>query len=74
MAVRLAKAFGTSAELWLRLQIAYDLARVEKSSIKVRRFGKAAKPRKRGHRETPQRAEELEPDEELELDEELVIA
>jgi len=36
MAVRLAKAFRTSAELWLRLQTAYDLARVEKSRIKVR--------------------------------------
>ena len=65
MAVRLAKAFGTSAELWLRLQTAYDLARVEKSRIKVQRLRKVAKPRKRGHREIPQQAEELQPDEEL---------
>src|SRR3974390_543925 len=46
MAVRLAKAFGTSAELWLRLQTAYDLARVEKSRIKVKRLRKVAKQQK----------------------------
>lgn len=28
MAVRLAKAFGGAAEIWLRLQAAYDLAQV----------------------------------------------
>src|SRR3546814_9580852 len=30
MAVRLEKAFGSSAELWVRLQSAYDLAQVRK--------------------------------------------
>jgi len=54
MAVRLAKAFGTSAELWLRLQTAYDLARVEKSRIKVRPLHKTPHRGKRG-----QPAEEL---------------
>jgi addiction module HigA family antidote len=54
MAVRLAKAFGTSAELWLRLQTAYDLARVEKSRINVRPLHKAPQRGKRG-----QPAEEL---------------
>jgi antitoxin HigA-1 len=42
MAVRLAKAFGTSAELWLRLQTAYDLARVPESRIRVQRYRKAS--------------------------------
>lgn len=39
MAIRLEKAFGGGAETWLRLQAAYDLARAEKKSgkIKVRR-------------------------------------
>ena len=41
MAVRLAKAFGSRAETWLRLQLAYDLAEVEKRArfIKVHRLG-----------------------------------
>lgn len=40
MAIRLEKAFGTSAETWLRLQSAYDLAEARKrhKSIKVRRY------------------------------------
>lgn len=40
MAVRLSKAFGGSTESWLRQQMQYDLARIEKKagSIKVRRF------------------------------------
>jgi addiction module HigA family antidote len=39
MAIRLAKAFGSTAETWLRMQVAYDLAQVrkEESKIKVRR-------------------------------------
>jgi addiction module HigA family antidote len=39
MAIRLAKAFGSTAETWLRMQLAYDLAaaRKEESKIKVRR-------------------------------------
>lgn len=40
MAVRLSKAFGGSAESWLRQQMHYDLAQVQKCAggIKVRRF------------------------------------
>jgi len=40
MAIRLAKAFGSSAETWLGLQTAYDLAqaRDRARSIKVRSF------------------------------------
>lgn len=40
MAVRLAKAFGSSPETWLRLQLQYDLAKVESraDSIEVERF------------------------------------
>src|ERR1700681_1022762 len=39
MAIRLSKAFGSTAETWLRMQIAYDLAaaRKDESKIKVRR-------------------------------------
>jgi addiction module HigA family antidote len=39
MAIRLSKAFGSTAETWLRVQLAYDLAqaRKEESKIKVRR-------------------------------------
>jgi len=39
MAIRLAKAFGSTAETWLRMQLAYDLAAARKdaSEIKVRR-------------------------------------
>jgi antitoxin HigA-1 len=40
MAIRLEKAFGTSADLLVRLQTAYDLAqaRLRESEIKVRRY------------------------------------
>jgi len=39
MAIRLSKAFGSSAEMWLGMQMAYDLAQAEKEAdkIKVRR-------------------------------------
>jgi addiction module HigA family antidote len=39
MAIRLAKAFGSTAETWLRMQLAFDLAaaRKDESKIKVRR-------------------------------------
>ncbi len=44
MAVRLSKAFGGSASMWLRLQMDYDLARIEldASSINVQRFAPKA--------------------------------
>jgi len=40
MAVRLAKAFGTSAQTWLRMQSNYDLAKALRcqSKIRVRRY------------------------------------
>ena len=40
MAIRLSKAFGSSAETWLGLQTAYDLAQARKRArrIKVRSF------------------------------------
>ena len=38
MAVRLTKAFGSSAETWLRMQVAYDLAQVRADRIKVKRL------------------------------------
>ena len=39
MAIRLTKAFGSTPETWLRMQLAYDLAAALKneSKIKVRR-------------------------------------
>jgi antitoxin HigA-1 len=39
MAIRLAKAFGSTPETWLRMQLAYDLAaaRKDERQIKVRR-------------------------------------
>ncbi len=39
MALRLSKAFGSTAEAWLQMQLAYDLAlvRSKESKIKVRR-------------------------------------
>jgi addiction module HigA family antidote len=36
MALRLAKAFGSTPEAWLRLQVAYDLAQVRKQENKIR--------------------------------------
>ena len=40
MAIRLSKAFGSSPEMWLGLQMAYDLwqARERVRSIRVRHF------------------------------------
>lgn len=40
MALRLAKAFGATPEIWLRMQTAFDLAeaRRHESAIKVRRY------------------------------------
>jgi addiction module HigA family antidote len=39
MAIRLAKAFGSTPETWLRMQLAYDLAAAlkDESKIKVQR-------------------------------------
>ena len=39
MAIRLAKAFGSTPTTWLRMQLAYDLAaaRKDENKIKVRR-------------------------------------
>jgi addiction module HigA family antidote len=39
MAIRISKAFGSTPETWLRMQLAYDLAQARKdeSKIKVRR-------------------------------------
>jgi addiction module HigA family antidote len=36
MAVRLTKAFGGSAEIWLRLQAAYDLAQVRRREAEIK--------------------------------------
>ena len=36
MAIRLEKAFGSTAEQWLRMQMAYDLAMARKSASKIK--------------------------------------
>ena len=38
MAVRLEKAFGGSADAWLRMQMSFDLARVRARDIQVTRL------------------------------------
>jgi len=40
MALRISKAFGSTPEHWLKMQMAYDLAQMQKkaASIKVKRF------------------------------------
>ena len=42
MAVRLAKAFGSTAETWLRMQTAYDLAQITESDIHVKAYRRAS--------------------------------
>jgi antitoxin HigA-1 len=36
MAVRLSKAFGGGPDVWLRMQLEYDLARLERSAAKTK--------------------------------------
>ncbi len=36
MAIRLSKAFGSTAETWLRMQLAYDLAQARKNEDKIK--------------------------------------
>jgi addiction module HigA family antidote len=38
MAVRLEKAIGSTADTWLKMQMAYDLAEVRKRPINVKRL------------------------------------
>ena len=42
MAVRLSQAFGTTPEMWLRLQMAYDLAQIRRQKISVERVACSA--------------------------------
>ncbi|MDR3701517.1 MAG: HigA family addiction module antitoxin [Candidatus Sulfopaludibacter sp.] len=42
MAVRISKAFGGGAEMWLRLQANYYLARVRQDQIEVKRYRRAS--------------------------------
>jgi antitoxin HigA-1 len=45
MAIRISKAFGSTPDTWLRMQLNYDLARQETQAakIKVRRLGPKSK-------------------------------
>jgi addiction module HigA family antidote len=36
MAIRLTKAFGSTEETWLRMQLAYDLAAARKDECKIK--------------------------------------
>jgi antitoxin HigA-1 len=38
MAVRLEQALGSTADTWLRMQMNYDLARIRKQAINVKRL------------------------------------
>ena len=42
MAVRISKAFGGSPEMWLRLQVNYDLAKIHQPDIEVKRYRRAS--------------------------------
>lgn len=42
MAVRLSKAFGPSADMWVRLQANYNLSRVRQDTIHVQPYKKAS--------------------------------
>lgn len=42
MAIRLAKAFGSTPETWLRLQAAYDLAQLRPETIDIQRYERAS--------------------------------
>jgi addiction module HigA family antidote len=42
MAVRLSKAFGGSADMWLRLQANYDLAQIHQDQIDIKRYRRAS--------------------------------
>lgn len=51
LAIRLAKAFGSSAEVWLGLQMQYDLAREEKTTgrFDIRRITRRRRDPERAH-------------------------
>ncbi len=51
MAIRLAKAFGSSAEVWLGLQMQYDLAREEKTTgrFDIRRITRRRRDPEQAH-------------------------
>ncbi|MGO9257740.1 MAG: HigA family addiction module antitoxin [Bryobacteraceae bacterium] len=38
MAVRLSKAFGSSPDMWMRLQVNYELAKIRQEKIDVKRY------------------------------------
>ena len=42
MAVRLSKALGSNPEMWMRLQLNYDLAQIRQDKIEVKRLTPAA--------------------------------
>ena len=44
MAIRLSKAFGSTAETWLAIQAAYDLAQARKHESKIKVKRQAARP------------------------------
>ena len=45
MAIRLSKAFGSSPEVWLGMQVEYDLAQAEKNAGKIKVERITAEPR-----------------------------
>jgi addiction module HigA family antidote len=47
MAIRLSKAFGSTPETWLRMQLAYDLAAAMKDEAKIKVQRQKAPPEQR---------------------------
>ena len=60
MAIRLSKAFGSTPETWLRMQIAYDLAGARKEESKIR-GPPTARPARNAHAVILRRAGMLGP-------------
>jgi addiction module HigA family antidote len=48
MAIRLEKAFGSSADMWIRMQAAYDLAQARKRQHEIKVVRVRARRRSRG--------------------------
>ena len=49
MSIRLSKAFGSRPEVWLGLQIQYDLAKAEKTAHRIKGHKVAARTGRVGH-------------------------
>lgn len=46
MAIRLTQAFGSTAETWLGMQMAYDLAKARRKDIRVKRVTRGSRSKR----------------------------